>query len=128
LCEQSIVTAIERNATTGQTHEVPLEAVDDLVTVSNPAESEAAADAGLWLNVSDPEVSSRAIPLPSTTAADPSAPAAPPPEPPDTNTTTTTTFGVQEKIPLSATVVGATAAIGSSVLVGLLSVVYVVAV
>lgn len=122
LCEKSIVEAIELNATTGQTHDVPLTLVNETVQVANPVQARSGSVA-FELIADDDTVSDREPPVPTTLV--------PTGLPVDLNVSTDNgtadAFPVGEALPIGSTVLGVVGAIGGGMLVGLVSLVALVA-
>ena len=117
LCELAIVSAIQKNATTGLTHDVPLTSLVNTTTVTNPVSTSASLLDQVF-DSRDNSTSTRGLPLPTTSAEPNVTTVVVTPNNTDiTNTTAPTeTF-------LSSTALGVAGAVGGGVLFTLVSVI-----
>lgn len=118
LCEKSIAEAIELNATTGQTHDVPL-GVNETVTISNPPTR--SNDSSFYIDPNDNTTSDRDTPLPTTPVGGNGSLSGN-----GNNTVENATFPaypIGEPLPIGSTTLGVVGTIGGTMLVGLFGVV-----
>ncbi len=125
LCELAIVTAIQKNATTGLTHDVPLTSLINTTTVTNPSSSSSSSSSTIFDQVFDTEdntTSTRPMPLPTTSAEPNTTSVVVEPDTPNITGVSNTTTGAESFL-LSTTAVGVASAVGGGVLFTLISVI-----